>query len=115
MPTRQQQQFSQRMSRITQRHSRLSRGYVTTVAEDGLVVAKPKARGRKATLRGVAIMVAVIFVFKAALYANLGPVEYNARVDGLAEGSLVEQGGAFVMTADPLTVWVSGLLVSLVR
>ena len=115
MPSRQQQQFSKRMSRITQRHSRLSHGYTTAVSEDGLMVAKPKMRGRGATLRGVAIMAAVIVVFKAAVYANLGPVEYNARVEGLAEGNLVEQGGAFVMTADPLTVWVSEKLVSLVR
>lgn len=115
MPTRQQEQFSQRMSRISQRHSRLSHGYVTHVTEDGLVVAKPKARGRGATLRGVAIMVATIIVFKAALYANLGPVQYNDRVEGLADGNIVEQAGALVMTADPLTVWLSGVLVSLVR
>ncbi len=115
MSTRQQQQFSQRMNRISRRHSKMSHGYVTTVTDDGLVVAKPRRRGKRSTIQGLVIMIAVIAVFKAALYANLGPVEYANRVEGLKGGNIVEQGGAFVMSADPLTVWASEFLVSLVR
>lgn len=115
MATRQQEQFSKRMSRISQRHSKLSRGYTAAVTDDGLVVAKPERRGRGATLRGLLIMIATIIVFKAAIYANLGATEYNNRVEGLKAGNIVEQGGAVVMTADPLTIWLSGQLISLVR
>ncbi len=115
MATRQQEQFSQRMSRISRQHSKMASGYVTKVTDDGLVVAKPKRRGKSSLLKGLAIMIAVIFIFKAILYANLGAVDYNERVEGLKGGNLVEQGGAVLMSADPLTVWASQYLVSLVR
>lgn len=108
-------EFERRMRRINRRHSKLSHGYVTSVNSDGLVVAKPKTRGWGGTIRGVVIMVAVIMVFKVALHAQLGERGYQDRVDALAAGSSIEQVGAFLMTADPVTVWASQQFVSLVR
>lgn len=108
-------EFERRMRRINRRHSKLSHGYVTSINDDGLVVAKPKARGRGATLRGVLLMVAVIMVFKGFLYAQLGPFAYQDRVDRLAEGNIVEQAGAWVMTAEPVTLWLAENITSLVR
>ena len=53
-------EFDRRMRRITRRHTQLSRGYVTTVNDDGLVVAKPKRKFSRGTLRGVAIVVLLV-------------------------------------------------------
>jgi hypothetical protein len=82
---------------------------------DGLVVAKPRRRSRHTTIRGLALMIAVIMIFKAVLLAQLGPIAYDERVEKLANGNLVEQMGAWAMTADPVTNWLSGHIVSLVR
>jgi hypothetical protein len=96
------------MRRITRRHTQLSRGYVTSVNDDGLVVAKPRRKMRRGTLRGVAIVVLVLMAFKGFLHNQLGENAYMARVDGLSQGSMFEQAGAVLMAADPITVWLSG-------
>lgn len=101
-------EFDRRMRRITRRHTQLSRGYVTTVNDDGLVVAKPKRKFSRGTLRGVAIVVLVLMLFKAVLHSQLGAAGYDARVSGLSNGSAFEKAGAVLMAADPITVWLSG-------
>lgn len=108
-------EFDRRMRRISRRHSKLSHGYVTTVNSDGLVVAKPQRKGHRGTLRGLIVIIAVMMVFKGFLHAQLGAPAYQDRVDALAAGSVFEQAGAWVMTADPITQWLSLKISSLVR
>ncbi|MBT8418997.1 MAG: hypothetical protein KJO42_16290 [Silicimonas sp.] len=108
-------EFERRMRRINRRHSKLSHGYVTAVNSDGLVVAKPQRRGSRGTLRGVALIVIVIMVFKGFLHAQLGQQAYEERLQSLASGTVIEKAGAFVMAPDPITVWISSKVVSLVR
>ena len=115
MATYQFEEFERRMRRISRRHTKLSQGYVTSVNDDGLVVARPRRRGSRSTLRGLALIFIVIMVFKGALYAQLGAAAYDERIDTLAGGNLVEQAGAWVMVADPITLWISANFVSLVR
>lgn len=100
-------EFDRRMRRITQRHSKLSHGYTAKVTGDGLMVAKPKRKTPRATLRGVAIVVLVLMVFKGFLHARLGEDAYAQRVDALSNGTVFEQVGAVMMTADPITVLLS--------
>ncbi len=100
-------EFDRRMRRITRRHSQLSHGYVTSINGDGLVVAKPKRRSRRGTLRSLALLMIVMMMFKAVLHARLGALEYDARVFALTEGSVFEQAGAWLMVSDPLTELMS--------
>lgn len=108
-------EFDRRMRRISRRNTKLSRGYVTRVTNDGLVVAKPKRKGNGSTLRGLVILAFVMVLFKGFLHAQLGADAYQARIDGLAGGSVFEQAGAWVMTADPVTQFLSSKFSSLVR
>lgn len=100
-------EFDRRMRRISRRHTQLSKGYVTSVNGDGLVVAKPRRKGSRSTLRGLAIVVLVMFAFKGFLHSQLGAENYNQRVANLAEGSVFEQVGSWVMSADPVTLAIS--------
>lgn len=100
-------EFDRRMRRITRRHTQLSRGYVTSVNDDGLVVAKPRRRFSRGTLRGVAIVMVVLMLFKGFLFNELGAAAYQQRVETLSAGSVFEQAGAVLMSADPITVWLS--------
>lgn len=108
-------EFERRMRRISRRHSKLSQGYVTAVNSDGLVVAKPRRRSNRSMLRGLAMVVIVMMLFKAFLHAQIGAAAYQSRIDALAAGTSVEKAGAFFMVADPITVWISSQVVSLVR
>lgn len=108
-------EFDRRMRRISKRHSKLSHGYVTSVNPDGLVVAKPQRRSYRGVLRGLMILFAVMMIFKGVLHAQLGASAYETRVDSLKQGTVAEQAGAWIMTPDPVTLWISGKVVSLVR
>ena len=108
-------EFDRRMRRISKRQSKLSHGYTTKVNPDGLVVAKPQRRSFRGTLRGLVILCAVMMVFKAVLFAQLGASAYETRVNNLKQGTVIEQTGAWVMAPDPVTVWLSGKIASLVR
>lgn len=108
-------EFDRRMRRISRRHSKLSHGYVTTVNDDGMVVAKPKRRSRAGLFKALVILALVLIIFKGVLHSRLGADAYQARIDSLAAGSAVEQAGAWLMTADPTTLGISDFISSLVR
>lgn len=108
-------EFDRRMRRIHRRHSKLSHGYVTSINDDGLVVAKPARRGRNATARAAVIVIALILVFKGVVLAQLGPQAYADRVAALKAGSGFDKAGAFIMQPDPITIWIADKAVSLVR
>ncbi len=100
--------FSKRMSAIEKRHRRMSRGYVQLVERDGILV--PKARRtarRKFPLRGLALFLALFLVFKGFLMVQLGDATYAERVSKLNSGTAIEQVGAWVMQADPISLWIS--------
>lgn len=102
-------QFDQRLRRLTRKHSRMARsGIVHRMGPDGLVLPYPRRRMPAFPLRGVAILIAAAFIFKAFLYASLGGTTYDERVARLNQGSVIEQGGAWVMQADPATIWIAG-------
>ena len=108
-------EFDRRMRRISRRQTKLSHGYVTAINDDGLVVAKPRRKSQRATLRGLAILVLVMMLFKGFLHAQLGGEANAERIDKLGAGSVVEQAGAWVMVPDPITLWLSSQFSSLVR
>ena len=108
-------EFDRRMNRISRRHSKLSHGYVTRVNDDGLVVARAKRSRNGGWLRGFMLVVIVMILFKGVLHARLGDAAYMERVDGLAAGSIIEKGGAWIMTPDPITLAISKHVASLVR
>ena len=115
MSAYQYEEFERRMRRISRRHTRLSQGYRTEVTGDNLVVAKPRRKKRMGTLRGLCIIFLTILIFKGFLHAELGAGAYSDRIERLAQGTIVEQAGAWVMTADPVTLWLSDIASSLVR
>lgn len=100
--------FDRRLEKILREHRKLSRGYVTTVNHDGLVIARPKrAVGSTTLLRGLLLCLVTFMVLKAFLYVRLGPEAYAARTVQLEGGSIVDTIGAWAMTMDPATLWLA--------
>ena len=104
------QGFDQRLRRIDRRHRQLARGYVTTVNQDGLVVAEPRGRARSFPWRGLMFTLVAFLAVKAFLFAQIGAQDYNSTVATLQTGTTIEQLGAWVMTADPITIRLSGFI-----
>lgn len=99
--------FSKRLRRIDRRHQKMARGYVTVVNSDGLVVARPRRTQLRFPWKMLAVAALALFVFKGFVYANLGQASYSERVTLLQAGTPAEQFGAWVMQADPLTLWIA--------
>lgn len=111
----QQIQFDERLRLLARKHSAMSRGYVTRMQPDGLIVAKPRRRSRRVSGRAVFLFLAAFVGFKAFLVANLGPQTYDDRLARLEAGTMVEQAGAFVMQADPLTMYFAQMIGPILR
>ena len=99
--------FEERLRLLSRKHRAMSHGYITRMQPDGLIVAQPRRRPIRIPARAIFMFVLAFIGFKAFLVANLGPLTYDERLSRLNEGTVVEQAGAFVMQADPLTNYVA--------
>ena len=105
--------FEKRLRRIVKTHQAMANGVVHTVDSNGLIVARPRIYNPRFPLRGLILLIATAFFFKGYIYTSLGATTYDERVAGLAEGTLIEQAGAWIMQADTATIAVSTVLRSL--
>jgi hypothetical protein len=97
------QHFESRLRQVTRKHRRMSNGYTTRLRGDGLIVVKPRRRRMQFPLRGAMLVALGFFAFKAFMLVSLGERTYADRLTELQGGTILEQGGAWVMQADPVT------------
>ena len=109
------QGFDNRLKKIGRKRARMARGYVSKVGRDGLIVFRPKRNEGGFPIRGLALLVIGFFCFKGLVLAHLGQETYTTRVDQLGSGSVVEQAGAFVMQADPVSQFIAQKMRPLVQ
>ncbi|MGL6208207.1 MAG: hypothetical protein ACRC14_00050 [Paracoccaceae bacterium] len=64
-------------------------------------------RQRRPLLRALIFALVCAFGLKGAILYNVGPESYEARVERLQTGKDFDQLGAWLMQADPVTVWVA--------
>lgn len=102
--------FEKRLKQITRKHDQLAKGAVRSVTSDGLIVMKPRAYRPKFPLRFIIVLVVLGFAFKGLLLASIGNVAYAERVTGLAQGSVMDRAGAWVMQIDPATALIADFL-----
>ena len=109
------QNFDRRLKRVNRRHNLMrENGVVAKLGKDGLISAYPRRRLPSFPLRGFLILFAAALLYKGFLLAYLGPQTYEGRVASLAEGSVVEQGGAWLLQADPATQAIAGFIKPLI-
>ncbi|MDX1784978.1 MAG: hypothetical protein R3210_02540 [Roseovarius sp.] len=95
--------FSARLKKVERKHVRLARGYDSKVGPDGLIVFRPKRRKMSFPLRGFVLLIMGVLLFKGLIMAQIGADAYDARIEVLEQGTVLEQVGAVVMYADPIT------------
>ncbi|RKF14214.1 hypothetical protein D6850_12150 [Roseovarius spongiae] len=86
---------------------RMANGYVSKVGRDGLIVFRPKRRKRPVPVRGLMLLVVGVLCFKGLIMAQYGNAIYDARVADLRTGTTVEQVGALIMQADPISQFIA--------
>lgn len=100
--------FAGRLQRVHRIHRKGGGFEAAGTLGKSTMAAKP---ARRSYLRGALLVAGAFILIKALLLAQIGAASYSARVDALKDGgSTVEQIGAYVMQADPVTVWVADTL-----
>jgi hypothetical protein len=103
--------FYNRVSRIEKSHAK---GYGFEAA--GTVGRKASSRGRGLSFKFVKPLVVALVLgigLKSMIHYYIGTQTYENRVSALAAGTGVDPVGAWLMHADPVTVWISGQLQAL--
>ncbi|MCG7625676.1 MULTISPECIES: hypothetical protein [unclassified Epibacterium] len=109
-------EFRHRLRRLDRKSLQMSQGYTAKMRADGLIIVEPRKVVRsKITLRSLILFLTAILVFKGFLIASLGYSSYDERVQKLSRGTAVEQGGAFLMQADPISTAIASHLVPYLR
>ncbi|HSG37461.1 MAG TPA: hypothetical protein VLA27_08500 [Paracoccaceae bacterium] len=98
--------FSKRLEHIAARRGGMKHGIQYQVKEDGTVVATHRRSRSGFPVGSLLTLVVGGILFKAFLFMSLGEATYNQRVSILESGTPVEMVGAFVMKADPATLWI---------
>lgn len=110
MGDRNMRDFYGRLHRIDQVHS-AGGGFE---AEGALGMSYYNARRKPARRRGllgpVVLVMMTVIAIKAAVLASIGPERYEERIAALRAGAAIEQAGAWVLQADPLTTFLAGRL-----
>lgn len=100
--------FYSRVSRIEKSHAK-GYGFEAT----GTVSRKSQGRnGWKALklVKPLAIVLVLGIGLKGTIYHYVGAQTYQSRVSALAAGDGIDPVGAWLMYADPATLWVAGHL-----
>lgn len=100
-------EFRSRLSRLERKYKGMSAGYDAKLRSDGLIVITPRKAKRRVAWVPMAVFLLGFVVFKGFLMVSLGASSYDERVARLQDGTGVEQVGAFVMQADPLSTLVA--------
>lgn len=64
-------------------------------------------RQNRPLLRLLVFAFVCVFALKGTIHYNIGPESYDARVARLQTGQEFDKLGAWLMQADPVTVWVA--------
>lgn len=103
--------LNKRLDRVVRKHERMrTNGVVHRVGKDGLIRSRPRLIRPQFPIKGVFLIIALLVMFKALLFAQIGAGNYAIKVNDLRNGSSIERVGAFVMQEEPVTVALGGYL-----
>jgi hypothetical protein len=100
------QDFYARIARVQSDHSR-GRGFEAQGLLGRSHYTRP-ARRRTSILKPLIVVLLSVTTLKAALYREIGPETYNARVSELTASQGLDRVGGYLMMSDPATIWLAG-------
>ena len=104
-------QFDKRVRAVVRKHDKMRRnGVVHRVGKDGLIISRARFARPRFPWRGVVLVIALGFAFKALLWGQIGAAGYNERVETLRQGTMIEQVGAWLLQPDQVTVYFGDMV-----
>ena len=102
--------FDERLSRIGEKHRRMSVGVSYRIGPDGLIVPVPRRRiGPRFPLRALILILLMGYAFKAMLFVGLGESVYMGRLALLEDGGSVGQAAVWIMQPDSVLLTAADL------
>ena len=103
--------LNKRLRRVIRKHDRMrTNGVVHRVGSDGLIRSRPRLIRPQFPIKGLFLIVALLVMFKALLFAQIGAGNYAIKIEDLRNGTGVDRVGAFVMQEEPVTLALGGFL-----
>ena len=96
--------FYNRVARLERAHAQ-GLGHEATGALGRSAFFRPSRR-RVPLLRGSVFVLAAVMGMKATLYGGIPEEMYLGRIAALKQGTAIERVGAYLMSPDPITVWI---------
>lgn len=100
--------FYRRIARVQSAHAK-GYGFEATGAVGRSAYARP-GRRRFALLRPVLATAVAILLLKSLIHYHIGSQTYDDRVAALVSGEGFDRVGGLLMTADPVTLWLSAVM-----
>jgi hypothetical protein len=107
------EEFDDRLDKIARKRTLLDRGSVMKVTAGGLIVEKPRRYNPKFPFKGILLIIAAAFLFKAYVLADLGQADYATRLAAISGPTMVEKAGVWIMQPDPAATFVADIFQSL--
>ena len=103
--------LNKRLNRVVRKHEKMKmNGVVHRVGRDGLIQSRPRMMRLQFPVKGLLLTAAFLIAFKSLLFAQIGTGNYEAKVETLRAGTMLERVGSFVMQEDPVTTALGGYL-----
>ncbi|WP_424980568.1 hypothetical protein [Leisingera sp. S232] len=99
--------FKSRLKHINRKHNAMCEGFSAEMRPDGLLILQPRRVQSRISARSLVLFAGAFLLFKGFLMAALGFASYDERVARLTQGSVLERSGAFIMQADPVSVYIA--------
>lgn len=99
------QDFYRRIDRV---ENARTNGYgFEAVGTLGRSAYRQRPRRRWSILKPVFMVCLIMLALKGVIHNSIGAATYDQRVAALTAGTGIDRLGAFLMTADPVTLWIS--------
>ena len=69
-----------------------------------------RSRGTSRWILPLALVLLTVVGVKATVHSQIGAISYDARIAALASGDAADRIGAYILQADPLTVYFAGVI-----
>jgi hypothetical protein len=102
--------FKARLDHVMDRHRRINAGVVYKMDRTGLIRGFPADRRQKFPVAGLALIIAAGLLFKAFIYVDIGAGNYADKIAVFAGDNIATRIGAWVLQADPATVFIAGII-----
>jgi hypothetical protein len=107
--TSQKRAFEHRIGKLQKQYASLRKGSKARIGKDGLITISPSRHKAGIPLMSLAILLCGFMLFKAYAFAQMGPQDYNARIEEMRRTNVFGQAVAFIFQANHATEMLSTL------